>query len=344
MASQVKPAKIILVAELSANHAGSLKLALETLEAAADAGADAIKIQTYRADTITLDCQNQDFQVPKGTLWSGRTLYNLYQEAHTPWEWTADLQNKARALGIELFSTPFDKSAVDFLKPFDMPYCKIAGFEVNDTPLIEYAARQLGKPMILTAGLASLSEIEQAVAACRRGGCEDITLLKGVNSYPAPLEEMNLKMIPHLAKTFNVKAGLSDHSLGSAAAIAAAALGAVMIEKHFILNKKNGGPDAAFSMEPADFKRMAADIRAIEKALGSIDYSLSPSVQQSRRFMRSLYAAQDIALNEVFTEQNVKSVRPAFGLPPAALPQILGKRAARTLKKGDRLTWADLKH
>ena len=328
--------KTFIVAELSANHGHRLDLALESVRAAREAGADAIKIQTYTPDTITLNCSREDFQV-KGTLWDGRTLYDLYKEAYTPWEWHQAIFEQARAQGLVCFSTPFDKTAVDFLERLDNPIYKIASFEITDIPLIDYAARK-GRPMVISTGIALPEDIELAVKTCREAGNGDITLLKCTSAYPAPIEDAHLRTMVDMKERYGVKVGLSDHTLGSDVAVAAVALGATMIEKHFILDRSIGGPDAAFSMEKDQFAAMAQAIRNVEKALGSVTYPSDPSAVKGREFCRSLYIAKDMKAGDRFTEENVRSVRPGFGLPPKYLPGILGKTIACDASQGDPLT------
>ena len=326
--------KTFIVAELSANHGHKLDVALASVRAAKEAGADAVKIQTYTADTITLNCDADDFKV-KGTLWDGRTLYDLYQEAFTPWEWHQAIFDEARKCGLTCFSTPFDKTAVDFLDGLGNPICKIASFEITDTPLIEYAARK-GKPMVISTGIAMPEDIELAVRTCRDAGNDDITLLKCTSSYPAPIEEANLMTMVDMKQRYGVKVGLSDHTMGYDVAVAAVALGATLVEKHFILDRSIGGPDAAFSMEIGEFAAMVKAIRNVEKALGEVVYPSDPAGIKGREFSRSLYVAEDIKAGEKFTEENVRSVRPGFGSHPRYLPEILGKTAARDLQAGER--------
>lgn len=328
--------KTFIVAELSANHGHRLDLALESVRAAREAGADAIKIQTYTPATITLNCSREDFQV-KGTLWDGRTLYDLYKEAYTPWEWHQAIFEQARAQGLVCFSTPFDKTAVDFLDRLDNPIYKIASFEITDIPLIDYAARK-GRPMVISTGIALPEDIELAVKTCREAGNGDITLLKCTSAYPAPIEDAHLRTMVDMKERYGVKVGLSDHTLGSDVAVAAVALGATIVEKHFILDRSIGGPDAAFSMEKDQFAAMAQAIRNVEKALGSVTYPSDPSAVKGREFCRSLYIAKDMKAGDRFTEENVRSVRPGFGLPPKYLPGILGKTIACDARTGDPLT------
>ncbi len=327
-----------IIAELSANHGGRIELAKESIAAAKEAGADAVKLQTYTADTLTLDCRKEDFVIRGGTLWDGKTLYELYREAYTPWEWHEDLFAYAGEIGIDIFSSPFDKSAVDFLERFDPPAYKIASFEITDYGLIRHAASK-GRPMIISTGIATLQEIQDAVDICREEGNNDIVLLKCTSAYPAPLEEANLRTIPNLAETFGVVAGFSDHTLGITAPVAAVALGARVIEKHFILDRELGGPDADFSLDREEFAQMVQAVRDTEKLLGKVDYSLTAKRRESRRFSRSLYVAEAVKKGELFTEKNIRSVRPGFGLHPKYFSQILGKRAVKDLDKGTPLSW-----
>lgn len=327
--------KVFIVAELSANHAGNFKTALETIKAAKRAGADAVKFQTYTADTITLNCKSEDFKISQGTLWDGRYLYDLYKEAYTPWEWHEELFRTAREEGIVAFSTPFDKTAVDFLEALDTPMYKIASFEITDIPLIAYAASKM-KPMILSTGIAEMEDIELAISTCRDAGNDDITLLKCTSSYPTPIEEANLCMIRDFAGRFGVKAGLSDHTIGSVAPIVATAQGAVMIEKHFIIDRSIGGPDAAFSMDEREFAQMVKDVRMAELAMGEVSYELTPKQRSGRNFARSLYVVKDIRAGEVITEENVRSIRPGYGLHPKYLKEVTGTPAKRNFKTGER--------
>lgn len=328
--------KTFIVAELSANHGHSLDIALESVRSAAAAGADAVKIQTYTADTITLNSDKEDFRV-KGTLWDGRTLYDLYQEAFTPWEWHKAIFDEARRCGLVCFSTPFDKSAVDFLEGLGNPLCKIASFEITDIPLIDYAARK-GRPMIISTGIALPEDIELAVKTCRDAGNNDITLLKCTSSYPAPVEDANLRTMVDMKERYGVKVGLSDHTMGADVSVAAVALGATLVEKHFILRRSIGGPDAAFSMEKDEFAAMVRSIRNVEKALGSVVYPSDPAAVKGREFCRSLYIARDMKAGDVFTEDNVRSVRPGFGMHPRYLGEVIGRKITRDASLGDRLT------
>lgn len=330
-----------IVAELSANHLQDYDRAAAMIRAAKEAGADGIKLQTYTPDTITLACDNDYFQINQGTIWDGTTLHKLYQEAYTPWEWQPELKKLANELGMECFSSPFDETAVDFMEKMDMPAYKVASFEINDIPLIRKIARK-GKPVILATGIAYLEDIERAVRVCREEGNRQVILLKCTSTYPAPYEDMNLKVIPHMAELFDCMVGLSDHSMGGAAAVGSVALGARMVEKHFTLSRKDGGPDGAFSMEPAEFQRMAEDIRIVEKALGKVTYELTERQKKSREDSRSLFIAEDMKKGEVFTKENVRSVRPAFGLPTMYYEEVLGKRAAEDLIKGTPLGWKSI--
>jgi pseudaminic acid synthase len=329
--------KTFIIAELSANHNGSLENAIKTIRLAKESGADAIKLQTYRADTITLNSDKEDFRISGGTIWDGQNLYGLYEEAYTPWEWHEELFKVAKEEGLIIFSSPFDKSAVDFLETLDVPAYKIASFEITDVNLIEYVAEK-GKPVIISTGIASLSDIELAVETVRKAGNENIVLLKCTSAYPAPLEEVNLKTIPNLKDTFGVKVGLSDHTLGTAVPVGAVALGAKVIEKHFIADRTIGGPDSSFSLEPHQFKEMVDSVREIEKALGKVSYNLSPKIEKSRQFARSLYVAQDIKEGEKFTEDNIRSVRPGYGLHPKYLKEILKQKASKNYSFGDRFS------
>jgi len=325
-----------IIAELSANHGGELQIAKDTIKAAKDIGANAIKLQTYTADTITLDCDNNDFIIKGGTLWDDRKLYDLYKEAYLPWEWHKELFRYARSLDIDIFSSPFDKTAVDFLEQFNPTAYKIASFEITDYELIRYTASKM-KPIIISTGIATIDEIQDAVDICRNVGNNDIILLKCTSAYPAPLEDANLNMIPSLANTFNVISGFSDHTLGSTAPITAVALGAKVIEKHFILDKSIGGADAEFSMDKDEFSNMIKAVRETEKLLGSIDYGMTQKKKESRQFSRSLYVSKDIKKGEVFTEKNIKSVRPGYGKHPKYLNEILNTKAEMNYSFGDRL-------
>jgi pseudaminic acid synthase len=329
---------VLIIAELSANHKQDIELAKDTIYAMKESGADAVKLQTYTPDTITIDCNNEYFRIKQGTPWDRKTFYELYKEAYTPWEWHYELKELAEKLGLIFFSTPFDKTAVDFLEELKVPAYKIASFEITDIPLIEYAASK-GKPMLISTGIATLCDIQEAVEACRRVGNDQIILLKCTSSYPAPLEEVNLRTIPNMAETFNCIVGLSDHTLGISVPIAAVALGAKVIEKHFILSKNLKTPDKEFSLTPDEFKEMVKAIREVEKALGKVSYELTATTKKSREFCRSLFVVKDIKAGETFTEENVKSIRPGYGLPPKFLRKIVGRKARKDIKKGTPLTW-----
>ena len=331
---------VFVIAELSANHNGSLATAIETIRAAKRAGADAIKFQTYTADTLTLDCDESDFVIKGGTIWDGKKLHDLYKEAYTPWEWHAQLFEVAKEEGLVFFSSPFDKTAVDFLETLHCPIYKIASFEITDIPLIEYVAKQ-GKPIIISTGIASYEDIHLAVETCRKVGNDNITLLKCTSSYPAPVAEANLAMMQQLAIDFKVKIGLSDHTLGSTVPVIATALGAEVIEKHFILDRSIGGPDASFSMNEIEFTEMVKAIREAEVTVGTTSYELSPKQVAGKDFSRSLYVAESINKGEIITEESIRSVRPGFSLHPKHLPEILGLTATRDLKKGERITLSD---
>ena len=329
---------VYIVAEMSANHSQDFDQAVRILHAAKEAGADAVKLQTYTPDTLTISSDKEYFRIGGGTLWDGRTLYDLYREAYMPWEWQPKLKKIADEIGIDLFSTAFDASAVDFLEEMGVPVHKVASFEVVDIPLIEKMART-GKPLIISTGMATLGEIEEAVRAARRAGATQIALLKCTSAYPAPPEEMNLRTIPHLAEAFSVPVGLSDHTLGIAVPVAAVALGACIVEKHFTLSRDIPSPDSAFSLEPHELKAMVEAIRTVEKALGEVHYGVSEREAQSRVFRRSLFVVKDMKAGEVFTEENVRSIRPGYGLPPKYLPEILGRRAVRDVERGTPLGW-----
>lgn len=334
--------KIFIIAELSANHGHDINIAKDTIKAAKEAGADAIKIQTYTADTLTIDCDNEYFKLDSGTIWDGRTLYDLYSEAYTPWEWQKELMEYANSIGLIFFSTPFDKTAVDFLEELDVPVYKVASFEIMDIPLIEYIASK-GKPMIMSTGVASLSDIEEAVNACKRMGNDQIILLKCTSSYPAKIEDANLNTIPNMKETFGVEVGLSDHTLGITVPVVSVALGAKVIEKHFILDKSIGGPDASFSMEPHEFRQMVESVRDAEKALGKVDYSMNEKKMNSRVLGRSLFVVKDIKAGEKFTEENVRSIRPSNGLHPKFYSEIIGKIANVDIDRGTPIEWKHVK-
>ncbi|MDN5049993.1 pseudaminic acid synthase [Aliarcobacter butzleri] len=325
-----------IIAELSANHNGSLQTALDSIKAAKECGANAIKLQTYTADTLTLNSRNEDFMISGGTLWDGRNLYELYQEAYTPWEWHKELFDYARSLDIDIFSTPFDKTAVDFLEKLNPSAYKIASFEITDYELVRYTASKQ-KPIIISTGIATIDEIQDVVNICKSVGNENIILLKCTSEYPAPLNEANLKTISNMKETFGVEVGFSDHTLGVVAPVVAVTLGAKVIEKHFIIDKSIGGADCGFSMDKKEFKQMVEAIRDAEKLIGVVDYSLNEKRKKQRRFARSLYISSDIKKGEVFTLENIKSVRPFYGLHPKYLNDILGKVAKKDYKFADRL-------
>jgi len=325
----------LIVAELSANHGGVLEHALKIMTAVADAGAEAVKLQTYTPDTMTIEHHGPGFDV-EGGLWNGRSLYELYAEAHTPWEWHEALFAHGRKLGVAVFSTPFDASAVDFLEGFEPPAYKIASFECTDIPLIRKVAAT-GKPMVISTGIANEDEIGEAVAAARDAGAEEICLLHCVSAYPAPAEEYNLRTMSDLADRFDAVSGLSDHTLGTDMPVAATALGAALIEKHVTMQRADGGPDAAFSLEPSELRQMIDGCRRAHAALGKVDYGRQTSEQGNAQFRRSIYVIANIAAGEAFTEVNVRCIRPGFGLEPKWYPDVLGRRAKRDLKRGEPL-------
>jgi pseudaminic acid synthase len=329
-----KESKVFIIAELSANHNGSIDTAIETIRAAKRAGADCIKLQTYTADTITIDCDKEDFLI-KGTIWEGKNLYKLYQEAYTPWEWHEEIFRVAKEEGIICFSSPFDKTAVDFLETLNVPAYKIASFEITDIPLIEYVASK-GKPIILSTGIAEQADIELALDACRKMGNTDIALLKCTSSYPAPIDEANMCMVKDLAERYNVISGLSDHTMGATVPIVATVFGAKIIEKHFILDRSIGGPDASFSMNEEEFTAMVKAVREAESAIGKVDYTLTAKQSKGKDFSRSLYVVEDMKAGEVITEENVRSIRPGFGLHPKHYNEILGKTVNEDLEMGER--------
>lgn len=330
--------RIFLVAELSANHHQSKDIALKTIKAAKESGADAVKLQTYTPECLTLNCNSKYFQI-QGTLWEGKNFYQLYQEAMTPWEWHKDLFEYAKELGIICFSSPFSKEGVDFLEELGNPIYKVASFEIVDLELIEYMAKTK-KPIILSKGIATKEEIKEALDVCKKE-VKDITLLQCTSSYPAPLNEANLSLIPKMQKDFGVKVGLSDHTLGITAPIVAASLGAKVIEKHFILDKKLGGPDSAFSIEPQEFSAMAKAVREVEELLGVESYELSQKSKEGRVFMRSLFVVEDIAKGERIKENQIRSIRPGYGIPPKMKYQVVGKKAKKALKRGEPLSFGD---
>jgi pseudaminic acid synthase len=324
---------VFIIAELSANHNHKISIAIETIRAAKRAGADAIKLQTYTPDTLTIDCNNEYFQINQGTLWDGKTLYQLYKEAFTPWEWHEELFRIAREEGLVCFSSPFDRTAVDLLESLNTPYYKIASFEIQDIPLIQYSASKQ-KPMIISTGIAELKDIELAVQTCRNAGNHNITLLKCTSSYPAPVELANLQTMVDMKHRFSVDTGLSDHTIGNTVPTVATALGATMIEKHFIIDKALGGPDAEFSLSPDEFKSMVDEIRLVEKVLGEVTYEIPEKVKSNRKFARSLFVVSDIKKGEPFSEKNIRSIRPGYGLHPKYQKDIIGKTAKENLSRG----------
>lgn len=325
---------VFIIAELSANHNGSLEVALESVRAAKRAGADCIKLQTYTAETITIDSKKDDFLI-KGTIWEGKNLYQLYKEAYTPWDWHQAIFDEAKKEGLVCFSSPFDFTSVDFLETLNVPAYKIASFEITDIPLIEYVASK-GKPIIISTGIAEIEDIELAIDACKRMGNHDIALLKCTSSYPAPIEEANMIMVKDLAEKFGVISGLSDHTMGATVPLVATCFGAKIIEKHFILDRSIGGPDASFSMNEQEFADMVKAVREAESAIGTVDYTLTDKQKKGKDFSRSLYVVNDIKDGEIFTKENVKSIRPGFGLHPKYYTQILGKKSTQDIERGER--------
>jgi pseudaminic acid synthase len=332
---------VFIIAELSANHNGSLETAIETIRAAKRTGADAVKIQTYTADTMTVDVKKKDFMLSQGTIWDGKYLHDLYQEAYTPWEWHERLFEVAAEEGLICFSSPFDSTAVDLLEKLNAPAYKIASFEITDIPLIELVASK-GKPIIISTGIAEEEDIELALDACERMGNKGVALLKCTSSYPAPIEEANMVMVKDLSKRYNVISGLSDHTMGNTVPVVATCFGAKIIEKHFILNKQIGGPDASFSMDEQEFGAMVKAVREAEKAIGVVDYSLTEKQKKGRDFSRSLYVVKDINTGEIVTEENIKAIRPGFGMHPRYYSEVLGKKFKHGLDKGSRLSFKDL--
>jgi len=332
--------KVFIIAELSANHGGSLETAIETIKAARRAGADCIKLQTYTPDTITLDSRKPDFMV-KGTIWEGRNLYDLYKEAYTPWEWHEALFKAAAAEGLICFSSPFDKTAVDLLEALQTPAYKIASFEITDIPLIEYVASK-GKPIIISTGIANEDDIQLAIEACKGKGNDQIALLKCTSSYPAPIEEANMVMIKDLAVRYGVITGLSDHTIGNTVPVVATCFGARIIEKHFILDRSIGGPDASFSMNESEFAAMVKAVREAEIAIGEVDYKLTPKQISGRDYSRSLYIVKDILAGELITEEHIRSIRPGYGLHPKYFTGILGKRINKDVVRGTPLQLSDI--
>jgi len=327
--------KVFIIAELSANHNGSLDVAIETIRAAKRAGANCIKLQTYTADTMTIDSEKEDFII-KGTIWDKQNLYSLYKEAYTPWEWHEKLFKTAEEEGLICFSSPFDVTAVDFLETLNVPAYKIASFEITDIPLIEYVASK-GKPIIMSTGIAEMEDIESAILACKKMGNSQIALLKCTSSYPAPIDEANLSMVKDLSERFNVISGLSDHTMGSTVPIVATVLGAKIIEKHFILDRSLGGPDSTFSMNEIEFKDMVKSVREAEIAIGNVDYTLTDKQSKGKVFSRSLYVVKDVKKGEYLTYDNIRSIRPGFGIRPSLLSSIIGKKFKIDLERGTSL-------
>lgn len=335
--------KTVVIAELSCNHIQHYDIAEKTIHAMAEAGADVVKVQNDNADGgITIDCDNKYFQVGGGTLWDGETLYSLYKKTDTPWDWLPKLQKLAHSLGLGFFSTPSDLSGVDFLEKLNVPCYKISSFEITDLQLIERAAKT-GKPVIMSTGIATEEDIELAVQTCRNVGNNNILLMKCTSSYPAPIEAANLSMIPDMKKRFGVRAGLSDHSMGSIVASTAVALGAEMVEKHFILDRKLGGPDAAFSMEPNEFREMVDNIRNVEKSLGQVNYELSEGAKKNRHFAKSLFVIKDVKTGDEITLENISAIRPGDGIPPKFLPDVIGKKFSADVERGTPLSFDIIK-
>lgn len=327
-----------IIAELSANHNQKLDIAVKSIKAAKETGADAVKIQTYFPETMTIDADNNYFKVNKGSPWEGQKFYQLYQEAYTPWEWHPKLKKIAEDLGLLFFSTPFDKTAVDFLEKEKVPAYKIASYEITDYPLIQYISSK-NKPLIISTGVAKLDEIKDVIKICEDNGNDQIILLKCTSTYPAPLKEMNLKSIPFLAKTFRKNIGLSDHSLGIVAPIVAVTLGACVIEKHFILDRKMGGPDAVFSTEPHEFKMMVDSIREVEKSLGNEEFKITKKITKNRTLSRSIFVVKNMRKGETFNEKNIRSIRPGYGLHPKHFSEIISRKAKKDIKRGTPLSW-----
>lgn len=324
---------VFIIAELSANHNHQKDIAIKSIRAAKEAGANAIKLQTYTPDTLTIDCDNEWFQINQGTLWDGKKLYDLYKEAYTPWEWHEELFRVAEQVGLICFSTPFDKTAVDFLEQLKTPAYKIASFEIQDVQLIAYAAAK-GKPMIISTGIAEETDIRLALKTCYEAGNRQIILLKCTSSYPAPIELSNIQTMVDMKTRFDVQVGISDHTIGETVPVVATALGAKVIEKHFILDKNLGGPDADFSLDPQEFKRMVEEVRKAELSLGSINYEIPDKVKANKKFARSLFVVEDIQKGHIITDTNVRSIRPGYGLHPKLLNHVLGKKTTVTLKRG----------
>ncbi len=334
----MKNDSVFIIAELSANHGGSIEIAKETIRAAKRAGADAIKLQTYTADTITMNGKQNHFKITQGTHWDGQYLYDLYKEASLPWEWHKDLFELAKEEGLICFSSPFDFTAVDFLEELNCPIYKVASFEITDIPLIQYMASK-GKPIIISTGIATLEDIELAIETCKKEGNSDITILKCTSAYPAEPEDANLLTIPDIISKFGVKSGLSDHTLGIEAPVVSVCVGGTVIEKHFILDKSVGGPDAHFSLDEKEFTEMVSAVRKAEKLLGNVDYQMNDKKRKSREFCRSLFVVEDIQSGEILTEKNIRSIRPGYGLHPKHYKDILGKKATGNIARGTPLSF-----
>ncbi|MBM7572157.1 pseudaminic acid synthase [Aquibacillus albus] len=331
-----------IIAEMSGNHNHSLERALEIVEEAAKSGAHALKLQTYTADTMTLNIENPDFVInDEASLWKGNSLYKLYQQAYTPWDWHKPIFDRARELGIIPFSTPFDETAVDFLEKLDVPFYKIASFENTDIPLIKKVA-STGKPMIISTGMSTVAELDETVKAAMESGCKDLILLKCTSTYPATPDNTNIMTIPHMRELFNVQVGLSDHTLGTGVAVASVAMGATVIEKHFTLSRKDGGVDSAFSMEPSEMTSLVAETKRAWQALGKVSYGPTDKEKSSLKFRRSIYVSKDIKSGDIFTKENLRIVRPGYGLSPKYYEQILGKQAKNDMKAGTPLTWDNI--
>lgn len=329
----------LIIAELSENHLQNYKIAVKSIKAIKNSGADAVKLQTFSPDTMTIDSANNYFKIKQGTLWDGQTLYQLYKKAYMPWPWQSKLKNIAEDMGLIFFSSPFDRSAVDFLEKLNVPAYKIASYEITDIPLIEYVASK-NKPVIISTGVASYSDIKEALTACKRAGNNKIILLKCTSMYPAALNTVNLKMIPEIAKNFKCITGISDHTLGISIPVAAVALGARVIEKHFILDKKLKSHDSAFSLDQLEFKELVKSVRDVEAALGKVSYGLSDKIKRNRQLCRSLFIVEDIKKGEFLTNKNIRSIRPGYGLPPKYLKDIIGKKAKKNSRKGTPLSWS----
>ena len=330
-----------IIAEMSANHAGSKKRALEIIRAAKDAGADCVKVQTYTPETMTLDSDKKWFKIDKGT-WEGENLYSLYQKAYTPWEWQEELKNEAERIGIDFFSTPYENTAVDFLEDLGVEFYKVASFSITNLPFLKYLAKK-DKPIIMSTGMATLAEIDEAVRTIREAGNDQLALLNCSSAYPSIADDMNLKNIKNLAETFDLPVGLSDHSLGSVAAVTSIAMGAKIIEKHLCMSREIENPDSSFSMEPAEFKKMVEDIRDAERAIGKVDYSISEKEKNSRIFRRSIFAVEDIKAGEELNEDNIKIIRPGYGLKPKHWDNVLKAKAIKDIEKGTPLSWSMIK-